>query len=349
MVRYFYFAILIGILGGLSFAFFNINSRIVNLSSTAVSSSLQANLIATQFQVISRIIDFKKQEPITLIFVGDIMLDRGVANQIKKNSDYYFPFLKTAEILRSADLTFGNLEGPISSSGRNQGSIYSFRAEPSVVEGLRFAGFDVLSVANNHIMDWGREALEDTVDILEANGIKSIGAGKNFFEANNFTIKEIKGTKVAFFAFTDLYPKSLEADVNSAGISSFDAERVKNEIWLIKNLKVADIVVVSFHWGKEYETRSNSFQQKIGRDLINSGADIIIGHHPHVVQEIERYKSGWIAYSLGNFVFDQNFSDGTKEGLALFAEIRDKKIISFNPLEIKINPYFQPEIVSNHQ
>ena len=113
----------------------------------------------------------------------------------------------------------------------------------------------------------------------------------------------------------------------------------------MKQLEVADIIIVSMHWGEEYQLRSNKKQQEIGRALVEAGTDIIIGHHPHVIQEIERYKNGWIAYSLGNFIFDQNFSKETMEGLMLKAIIQDKKIVEIEPVEIKINSSFQPEII----
>ena len=282
--------------------------------------------------------------PVSLLFTGDIMLSRGVANQIEKHNDYKYPFLKIAETIKSADLSFGNLEGPISARGANQGSQYSFRDDPRVVEGLKFAGFDILSVANNHIFDWGQEALMDTLSIAHDNGIETVGAGENFEKANMPVIKNISGTKIAFLAYTNLYPESLGARKNKPGISSFDIERIKKEIAEMKNSQTADIVVVSFHWGDEYQTKANNSQKNIAHSLIDAGADLIIGHHPHVIQEIERYQNGWIAYSLGNFIFDQNFSEETKTGLILKAKIQNKKITDIEQIKIKINGTFQPEI-----
>jgi poly-gamma-glutamate synthesis protein (capsule biosynthesis protein) len=282
------------------------------------------------------------EKPITLLFVGDIMLSRSVAKQMEKYGDYRYPFLKIAGLTRSADLTFGNLEGPISAGGLNQGSIYSFRAKPEVVEGLMLAGFDVLSLANNHIWDWGSEALSDTIDILKKNGIEPVGAGKNYLEANSPAIKETSGTKIAFFAYTNLYPESLEAGFDSLGISSFNLEEIKGKISQMKKSGEADIVVVSLHWGEEYKREANRYQRDTAESLAESGADLIIGHHPHVIQEIEN----GIAYSLGNFVFDQSFSEETMEGAVLKVVIKDKKISEIIPLKIKINDTFQPEEIS---
>lgn len=306
----------------------------------------------------------RASRPISIIFTGDIMLSRGVGYQIKKNNDFNYPFLKIADTVKSADIAFGNLEGPISSRGSNQGSIYSFRDDPKVVEGLKFAGFDVLSLANNHMLDWGRESLEDTVSIFKANNIESVGAGKNYDEANKPVIKEINGTKFAFLAYTNLLPASFTAAKDTAGISEFNPENIKKSVEAAK--KNADIVIVSLHWGEEYAKSPSLWQKNLAHALIDSGADLIIGHHPHVVQGTEKYtsstntaslvplseaagdesdkqgKTGWIAYSLGNFVFDQNFSEETMKGLMIKAVFRNKKLTDFQPIKIDISKTFQP-------
>ncbi len=306
---------------------------------------------------------------ISVIFTGDIMLSRGVDYQIKKNNNYNYPFLKIADTVKSADIAFGNLEGPISSRGSNQGSIYSFRDDPKTVEGLKFTGFDVLSLANNHILDWGRESLEDTISILKANNIEPVGAGEDYDEANKPVIKEVNGTKFAFLAYTNLLPTSFKATESVAGISEFDVESIEKAIKDAE--KNADIVIVSLHWGDEYADYPSLWQKNLAHALIDSGADLIIGHHPHVVQGIEKYspsspkavsfaplgratktesdgqgKTGWIAYSLGNFVFDQNFSEETMKGLMVKAIIRNKKLTDFKPIRIDISKTFQPEINS---
>lgn len=303
-----------------------------------IEVSLQANLSEIKTKESEAISKGNNREG-NLIFVGDIMLSRSVGAKIKKSGDNRFPFLKIADELKSADLTFGNLEGPISDKGANQGSIYSFRADPKAIEGLKYAGFDVLSIANNHIFDWGQKALVDTINRLEAENIFAVGAGKNYAEANEPKIINLDGTKIAFLAYTNLYPKTLEAD-NTPGISHFEFESVKNYIQKAK--KSADLVVISFHWGEEYKLESNSEQKNIAHELIDAGVDLIIGHHPHVTEEVENYKNGTIAYSLGNFVFDQSFSTSTMEGLMLKVKIRQGKIFEVLPVKIKINSDFQP-------
>ncbi len=284
----------------------------------------------------------KAHNQLTLLFVGDIMLSRAVGERITKYNDPTFPFLKSADILRAADFTFGNLENPVSDRGTNMGSIYSFRAEPRVIDGLAYSGFDMVSLANNHMWDYGPEALEDTVNVLHAQNINSIGAGKNAAEANRLVIKDINGVTLGILGFTTLYPKSLEATEDSAGVSSFDIKKISERIKEIKNNNIADILVISLHWGEEYQTISNAFQQDIAHQLITAGADLIIGHHPHVPQEIEHYHDGWIFYSLGNFVFDQTFSEATMSGIAARIAVVDKKIQSAESLRIRINKDYQP-------
>lgn len=285
-----------------------------------------------------------KEKPITLIFVGDIMLDRGVEYMVEKygEGDYQFPFLKIAKDLKRADILFGNLEGPISDKGIKVGSIYSFRSDPKAIEGLTFAGFDFLSVANNHMFDYGRKALEDTFLRLKADGINYVGAGFNEKEAYLPVIKEVKGTKMAFLAYTNLGSPFWEAKGNNSGISWLEKERLEKDVKEAK--KQAEIVIVSFHYGEEYFSEPTDFQVYISKAAIDAGADLVIGHHPHVVQKIEKYKEGWIAYSLGNFVFDQGFSEETMRGLLLKVLIEDDKIKKIIPVKIKINNFFQPEI-----
>ena len=285
----------------------------------------------------------KAKKDTTLLFVGDIMLSRKVGEKITAFHDPRFPFLKIRDLIHSADLAFGNFENPISSRGEKQGSIYSFRAHPSVVAGLTFAGFDVLSIANNHILDYGRDALEDTVTLLESNEIRAVGAGGDSGVANEPVIKVIGGTRIAFLAYTTLYTKSLEEREFSPGISHFEIESAKKNIQDLRTR--ADIIIVSFHWGEEYKTRSNTTQQKLAHTLIDAGADMIVGHHPHVAQEIERYKHGWILYSLGNFVFDQKFSEETMRGLMVRAVVREKRIAELEPIQIRLNDDFQPEAI----
>ncbi|MFH1170646.1 MAG: CapA family protein [Candidatus Vogelbacteria bacterium] len=278
--------------------------------------------------------------PATLVFVGDIMLARGVGRIMEEKNNWQYPFLEIKKTLTDADLLIGNLEGPISSRGVKVGSIYSFRADPRAVLGLTGAGFDVLSLANNHIWDYGRDAFGATLDILKKNEINYIGGGIDYAEAHRAIIKEVKGIKIAFLAYTDLVPVGITKETSKPAVAFLDPKQIIPDIAKAKTS--ADLVVVSFHWGNEYETKHNQKQETIARAVIEAGANLVIGHHPHVAQEIEEYHGGYIAYSLGNFVFDQNFSTNTRAGLILKVTVKDKKIEKVEPQKIKFTPTYQP-------
>ncbi len=279
----------------------------------------------------------------TLLFAGDIMLSRSVGAKLRASGDFRFPFSRIASTTRAADIAFANLESPISDRGADQGSIYSFRAEPRTVEGLLYAGFDVLSLANNHMLDWGPDALSQTVDLLHAVGIRTAGAGNDEEEANAPAIFDLNGTKIGFLAYTTLLPESFEARGEAPGISRSERTFMESAVRALKNS--ADLLVVSLHWGNEYESVSNEPQRLLGHALIDAGADLVVGHHPHVAQEVERYHNGWIAYSLGNFVFDQNFSKETMQGLLLRAEVNDGRIKKVTADTIYLDNNFRPSLV----
>jgi poly-gamma-glutamate synthesis protein (capsule biosynthesis protein) len=286
----------------------------------------------------------KKEKATTLIFVGDIMLDRGVEYMVGKygKRDFRFPFLKIADELKKADILFGNLESVISDKGKKVGSIYSFRADPKAIEGLKFAGFDILSVANNHIFDYGREAMEDSFLRLRNAGIDYVGGGFDEKEAYSPIIKEINATKIAYLSYTSLGSPYWAAKGNQSGISWLTKEKLEEGIKKVR--ENADLVIVSMHFGDEYQKKANSEQKYFAHLAIDSGADLVIGHHPHVVEEIEKYKEKYIAYSLGNFVFDQKFSKETMEGLMLKVLLKNGKIKEVIPVEVKINQFFQSEM-----
>ena len=283
---------------------------------------------------------------LTLVFVGDITLDRGVRQMVYKygEGDYIFPFLKIKPHLQEADLLFGNLESIISDKGTRVGSTYSFRAEPEAIRGLTYAGFDVVSVANNHIFDYGREAMEDSFLRLKNSGIAYTGGGFTEGEAYSPLFREIKGTKIAFLAYTNLASSYWTAQEERSGIALLEEERMKKDIK--KASQQADLVVVSLHYGQEYSSEPNDFQVDITQAAIEAGAHLVVGHHPHVVQPVEKYQQGYIAYSLGNFIFDQSFSEETMRGLILKVVLEDGNIKEIVSLESEINQYFQPDISS---
>jgi len=309
----------------------------------AALASFRANLVVNRVAAeLARAEVPRLPRKATMLFVGDVMLARGVEHYAVREGggDWAFPFARVSSTLRAADLTIGNLEHPASDRGRNQGSAYSLRASPDSIAGLADAGFDVVSLANNHIWDWGPDALADTLAHLEAAGVRHVGAGMKEVDANRPLVVEAEGQSIAFLAWTNLYPEGLEARGENPGVSRFREAEASARI---KTLAAThDIVVVLFHWGDEYQTRANATQQRIARTLAAAGADLIIGHHPHVAQEMEQIGDAWAFYSLGNFVFDQGFSEETMRGLAARVTIEGGKVAGVELLPVSMNQHFQP-------
>ncbi len=292
----------------------------------------------------------QKQESktLTLLFVGDIMLDRGVAWKINQNpptgggGDWRWPFLQISTTLQEADLAVGNLESQISDKGRNVGSMYSFRANPQSIQGLVYAGFDVLSVANNHSFDYTREAFEDSLQRIAESGMSYAGGGFSRNEAYGLLIKETRNTKIGFLAYTNSGAPGWSANENRGGIAWVDWSSMDAIIQDIQNAKSqVDILAVSIHAGEEYQPKPNEFQKAFAQAAIEAGANLIVGHHSHVVQPFEHYKDGWIAYSLGNFVFDQDFSEETMAGAILKIVVENKKIKEVSLLSTRLTPSYQ--------
>lgn len=265
----------------------------------------------------------KKDESITLIAVGDIMLGRSVNAKMRSLNDFAYPFLKTALFLSSVDLTFINLEAPLSDNcpTTNEGMI--FCADPRAIEGLVLAGIDVVNLANNHIKNYGLEGIILTQNLLRENRIDFIGPEENFL------IKEINKTKFGFLGF-DL-------------TSGYQEEKIINQV---KEKKArVDTLIVSFHWGLEYAKEPSPSQVKLARQVVEAGADLIIGHHSHVIQRIEDYQGRPIVYSLGNFIFDQPWSEETKKGLVGIFTFQNEKLIKTEFKEVYIQDLCQPGFI----
>lgn len=262
----------------------------------------------------------------TLLAVGDIMLGRMVNLKMLQHKDFKYPFLKTAFLTSSADIAFGNLESPLINNCPTSSTGMIFCGQPESIEGLKFAGFDILSITNNHILNHGQEGLSQTTELLDKNGIVPSTNNMIFLR---LAMKQRNNVIFGFLSF-DLvtYPKAPVI------------EEVK------KNADEVDILVVSLHWGNEYEKEPRDWQKTLGRQIIDSGAKIILGHHPHVTQPTEEYKNGLIFYSLGNFVFDQAWSEETKKGKIAKIIFEGKKIKSFEEIPVYIVDYCQPQLTN---
>ena len=294
----------------------------------------------------ARVIDYVKPEPheVTLVAVGDMMLSRTVAKRMRQyGADY--PFASTSAFIRDADIAFGNLETSITPGTEVQPFEMSFRADIESAVALKDAGFDVLSLANNHTPNFGREGLADTLRYLDEQGIAHAGAGMDSAEAGKPAFITVHGIRFAFLAYNDhdVVPTSYEARLDHAGTALMDIEAMTNAVHAAQ--QYADIIIVSMHAGNEYEPTPNDSQIAFAHAAIDAGAEMVIGHHPHVVQTAEVYRGKYIFYSLGNFIFDQMWSQETREGLVLKATFTKEGLSSLSYHPVSIEDYAQPRFL----
>lgn len=239
-------------------------------------------------------------EPLSLIFAGDLMLDDGPGRLIADGGDPLLPF---SDILREADYRIGNLECPIAESGQAfDNKIYSFRAQPAVTRVLQ-GRFDAVALANNHSGDYGRDAFLETLHHLDQAGIAHFGGGRNLSEAHAPLWIERKGLKIAVLSYNEFKPRTFEAGADWPGIAWSEDDQVITDIRAAKAAG-ADHVIPFMHWGWEREPLPDKRQQTLARKMIDAGASLVVGGHPHVTQGAEIYQGKPIIYSLGNFVFD---------------------------------------------
>jgi len=280
---------------------------------------------------------------VTLGFVGDIMIDREVLGSLNRYGagDYAFIFEKIRPTLEQFDWLFGNLEGPVSEKTEQCGSIYSFQMKPVVLPVLQAVGFKAFSLANNHLFDYCESAFIDTLNNFASSSLIYIGAGRTEEEAFEPKIVNIKNLKVALLGMTEFASTWMKASETKPGLAMIDETKMCQSLERVKGQ--ADITVVSFHFGEEYKLEPNEYQKRIAEKALDCGANIVVGHHPHVSQPLVSNEKGYIAYSLGNFVFDQSFSSETMKGNILKVVIKDKKLQTVEYLPYRLNKFYQPE------
>jgi len=269
----------------------------------------------------------------TVLLVGDVMLDRGVEYLVKQNSIYY-PFHNISHFLRGIDIVFGNLEGPVvENPPQFPDDSLKFAFTPEVIKGASWSHFNLFSLSNNHTPDMGKEGLEETKEWLKKYGINFVGdplSGSSDNLNSSFYRDDI-----TFLAFNQIFP-----------FMDKEEEIIKT-IKMVKSSNPDNFLIVSMHWGEEYKLINSPAQQSLAHRIIEAGADLIIGHHPHVVQNIEKYQGKLIFYSLGNFIFDQYFSPETQEGLAVGLEIYpDRLACRLFPLQINLS---QPVLMQQNK
>ena len=291
-------------------------------------------------------VSLKQDKEVELVFVGDVMLSRNVARSIQRNNrDFSYPFQATSEIIRAADVAFCNLESPISGRGTKVKKNYTFNAPAEAIDGLVYAGFDIVSMANNHVLDYGPVALEDTVNHLAANNIKQVGLSTS--DAPQETvIFVVRGVRIGYLAYCD--PQSRYGTARE--FADFDRRPargapkvIERDLALLKPR--VDIAIVSLHWGVEYKPEPNTGQIDLAHAVITMGADIVAGHHPHVQQKSELYNGGLILYSMGNFVFDQHSRPATRISEIYRVVVGVNGLIRADSLPVEIpNNNWQPYI-----
>ena len=235
---------------------------------------------------------------IRINFIGDILLHSRYS-RIAEERGADFAFAKCAELLRDADLRFGNLECVLSNKGVPDPEKGCLRGDPRYIAALRKTGIDILCLANNHAFDFGADALEDMVHAAKEAGIRVVGGGRNLAESRRCLVVTIKGIKVGFLAYSarDNGGRNYAAE-GVAGIAPLDADAVLEDI--TRNKDSVHHLILSLHWGIEYSPYPTPDQVSMGRRFIDAGASLVVGHHPRILQGHENYKNGAILYSIGN-------------------------------------------------
>lgn len=289
--------------------------------------------------------DLPCRKSVTLVAAGDLLLGARTASLIRTHG-IHAPFDSIRSITQHADIALANLEAPFAAStaGEPYPKQYNFKVVPKYAGGLVSAGLDVVTLANNHMMDYGEEALRSTLHVLDSLNIQHAGAGLTFEEAHRPIQFMRNGLTFGFLAYSLTYPDSFWAAPGRGGTAYPASSRMKRQI---RELKASnDFVIVSFHWGGEKKTSPKDYQKRYAHQAIDAGADVIIGHHPHVVQGVEVYREKPIAYSLGNFIFGSYSRHAN--GALLEVEFHPNGKIEGRILPINVNNHeirFQPRLL----
>jgi poly-gamma-glutamate synthesis protein (capsule biosynthesis protein) len=281
----------------------------------------------------------------TLTVVGDVMLGRGVTGRPALSA--------TARRLAAADLTVGNLESTLSDDGAPTQDD-AFHAPPSVRGDLRHAGFDALSLANNHVGDYGDRALLETVRLLDEARLPTFGAGRDLAAARRPVVLERHGTSFGFVGFNAIgeTPEAAPGRPGALSVSMpprtgpLDRAELDRVLADVRRLaRRVDVVVVLPHWGTQYTNRPEPVQGVVARALVHAGADLVVGGHPHWVQGASMAGDALVVNSLGNFVFDMDFMAETQEGLMLEATFWGDRLVAADFVPYRIDPAYTPRVV----
>ena len=280
---------------------------------------------------------------ISIAAVGDIMIGNHTVEYIEKYGVDY-PFNATSKVLSQADIAFANLESPFTNTGTKFEKKFNFKVPPDYAIGLIKAGFDVVTLANNHILDYGMDGLENTITVLDSIGLDHCGAGLSLAQAQQPAIIERNGFRIAFLGYSMVFPEEFWAN-RSMGGTNYPYNMEKN---IRQADSLADFIVVTFHWGAEGVNFPKDYQKFFAHTAIDCGADLVLGHHPHVLQGLEIYKNRLIAYSLGNFSFS-SYSQRASESMILKVYLTTGGLLFAKIIPISVDNYeiaFQPRILS---
>jgi poly-gamma-glutamate capsule biosynthesis protein CapA/YwtB (metallophosphatase superfamily) len=290
----------------------------------------------------------------TLTVVGDLMLGRRVGDRAAAAGDPSYQLRPMQDRLAAADLTVGNLESTLSDRGAPTQGGDSFAADPRVRAGLRDAGFDAIGLANNHLGDFGDRALVESVELLREGGFATFGAGRDLRRAAAPAILERDGVRVGFLGFNAI-GETPEAGPGRPGALSvsmpprtgpLDRAELRRVMAAVRRLaRQVDTVVVLPHWGTQYTSRPEPVQVDVARQLVAAGADVVVGGHPHWVQGASIVDGALVVHSLGNFVFDMDFSTETMEGLVLELVLWDGEVKQADFVPYRIGADFAPRVV----
>jgi poly-gamma-glutamate synthesis protein (capsule biosynthesis protein) len=291
-------------------------------------------------------------------FVGDIMLGRRVGAAMARSGDFAAPLRPTARRLASADITVGNLESTLARLGPPTHGDDSFAADPKVRSGLRLAGFDVLSLANNHAGDFGIRSLVATERLVRAGGIQPVGAGVNLAAAWRPAVVEREGIRFGFLAFNAVgeTPRASAEGPGAASVSMrpvtgpLDARDLAWATGAVRALRrTVDVVIVLPHWGQEYTHAPVADQRTVGRALVDAGASVVVGGHAHWVQRVDMHRGRPIVHSLGNFVFDMDWEPEVREGAVLELRFRGSTLQQARFVPYVIGSDFAPRFVTGER
>ncbi len=273
-----------------------------------------------------------QDDEITIVATGDTMLGSWV-EQVIADSGYDYPFRHIRKFLGDADVFFTNLEAPFGTGGEPFPKKFNFRVNPDLVKVLNAGKINLVSLANNHVMDYGQSCLQETIASLEEYHIHYAGAGMNVQQARQPAILEVHGVKIGFLAYSLTFPEEFWATDSTAGTCFPYEDYVFKDVAELR--KKSDLVIVSCHWGQELRRTPKEYQILFAHQLIDKGADVVLGHHPHVIQGVEFYKGKLVAYSLGNFIFG-SYSEKATESLILKVKWNRKMVMKFQILPISV-------------